>query len=85
MSSAAEVPLEELPVATVSADTSGVTVKWGNDNTTATHDFLYSVSPYFFSAVKADPKKPFIETFGTLLNCSGGILTIAEIGYRGDQ
>jgi hypothetical protein len=82
MASTAAVPLEELAVATVWAVTSGITVKWDSEETTATHSTLYSDAPYSFSAVKADKKEPLIKTFGTLLNCSGGILTIGETRYR---
>jgi hypothetical protein len=82
MASTAAVPSEVLPVATVSGVPSGVMVKWDSEETTATHSTLYSDAPYSFSVVKADRKEPFIKTFGTLIHCNAGILTIGETRYR---
>ena len=75
-------PFEELPVVEVFTTGDGVVVKWDNEETTATHSTLYSDAPYSFSAIKTDQKEPFFKTFGSLLNCSGGILTIGQTRYR---
>ena len=39
-------------------------------------------APYSFSASDSNGDEPFIKTFGSLLNCSGGILTIGQTRYR---
>jgi hypothetical protein len=83
-SGAAAVPLEEVPVVQV-LQIENVVVKWGDGGakqTTAPHSTLYSDAPYLFSAVDSNGDEPFIKTFGSLLNCSGGILTIGVTRYR---
>lgn len=62
-----------------------VTLKWGEGGakqTTAPHSTLYPNAPYSFSAGDSNGDEPFIKTFGSLLNCSGGILTIGQTRYR---
>ena len=85
MATAAAAPLEELPVVQVFTTGDGVVVKWGEGGakqTTGLHSTLYSNAPYSFSAVDSNGDEPFIKTFGSLLNCSGGILTIGQTRYR---
>lgn len=82
LSPAAAISSEELPVATVTAVSFGVTVKWDIEETTAMLSTLYSDAPYSFSATKADEKEPSIKTFGSLLGCNGGVLTISGVRYR---
>ena len=74
--------LAPMLVVTVSEGTSSVTVKWGDEETTAPHTTVYADAPYSFSAVKANGKEPAIKTFGSLLHCGGGVLTIGETPYR---
>ena len=84
---AAAIPAEEeLPVVMVSrTNDGGVVVKWGEGGarqTTAPQTALYSDNPYNFAACDAIGEILFIKTFGTLLGCDGGILTIGGRRYR---
>jgi len=83
---AAAVP-EELPVPVVELfmTSGGVVAKWGESGakqTTAPLSTLYTDSPYLFYAVDSNGDEPFIKTFGSLLHCDGGALTIGQIRYR---
>ena len=74
---------EELPVVEVFTTNNRVTLKWDNeDETFATDSTRYTGDPYFFSAVRANGREPSIKTFGSLLGCNGGTLTIGGIRYR---
>eukprot|EP00978_Attheya_sp_CCMP212_P006194 scaffold13993_cov51-Attheya_sp.AAC.7 len=86
MGSAAN-PLEVLPVAEVFTRGNGVEVKLGEGAAKSIFvvqpdTTLYSDAPYLFSAVGSNGDEPFIKTFGTLLQCDGGILTIGQTRYR---
>ena len=79
----AAIQSEDLPVAQVYEEGEGVVVKWGEDSAILEkHRTLYSVDPYSFSAVNANNKDPPIKTFGALLLCDEGILTIGSTPYR---
>lgn len=83
MGSAAN-PLEVLPAVEV-LQIGNVVVRWGQGGakqTTAPHSTLYSDAPYLFSADDSNGDEPFIKTFGTLLQCDGGILTVGQTRYR---
>eukprot|EP00978_Attheya_sp_CCMP212_P037762 scaffold181109_cov87-Attheya_sp.AAC.1 len=83
---AAATSMNNLPEVTaiVSTGPSGVTVKWDKrgGELTAPYSALYSSTPYFFWAVNSNGDDPSIKTFGSLLHCEGGILTIKEANYR---
>eukprot|EP00978_Attheya_sp_CCMP212_P008979 scaffold21164_cov54-Attheya_sp.AAC.1 len=83
---AAATPMKNLPEVTalVSAGPSGVTVEWEErgGELTAPNTELYSSTPYSFWAVNSNGDAPLIKTFGSLLHCDGGILTISEARYR---
>ncbi|KAL3909866.1 MAG: hypothetical protein SGILL_007918 [Bacillariaceae sp.] len=75
---------EELPVVDVFTD-GFVVVKWGDGGANQTSGGLtssYSNAPYSFKVLDSNGVEPLIKTFGTLLSCDGGILTIAEKRYR---
>ncbi len=72
---------EELPVVELSEVAVGVIMKWESEETTATHSTVYADPPYSFFAVNANQKEPFIKTFGSLLHCDGGFLTIGGKRY----
>ena len=71
-----------LPLAEVVAWKESVKVKWGEESTMAPQTAVYSVEPYSFNATRPNGKQPAIKTFGSLLGCQGGILTIGKTQYR---
>jgi hypothetical protein len=83
----AAAPLEDidLPFVQVSTTSNGfVLLKWGEaQSTTVTLSTVYSDHPYSFHATtNSNGDEPFIKTYGSLLSCSGGILTIGTTRYR---
>ncbi|KAL3906449.1 MAG: hypothetical protein SGILL_009266 [Bacillariaceae sp.] len=81
---ATETPSEEgLPVAQVSKTSDGVLAKWGEgraqQETIAGLDASYTDS---FLVLNSNGIEPFRKTFGSLLRCDGGVLTIGETSYR---
>jgi hypothetical protein len=82
MASTAVVPLEELPVVEVFMSGETVSVKRGEGGAQQTTAGLSDGYTDAFSAVKANNNEPFVKTFGSLIHCHGGILTIGQSRYR---
>lgn len=62
-----------------------VVVKWGDRGAmqmAENLETLFSEDPYNLSAVDSNGDELVFKTFGTLLGCDGGTLTINEISYR---
>jgi len=75
-----EDPPVVLPVAEVSESTSGVSVKWGDDEgITQPHNNPYST---YFVVRKKNGNEPTFKEFGSLLHCNDGTLTIGDTSYR---
>ena len=43
---------------------------------------MYAIYPYNFKAVNKSGKEPLIKTFGSLIRCDGGTLTMGENQFR---
>ena len=81
---AAADPREELPVVVVFQRVdSCVTVQWGQDG--ADHTIVGGLTLSYASscsALDSNGRVPTVPTFGSLLYCDGGIVTIGETRYR---
>ena len=85
MSEEAATSEDNLPVAEVFSNSPGagdVAVKWGGQGTSAIVSTSYADPPYLFSAFNSNGVEPVIKTFGSLLHCDGGVLTIGGTQYR---
>ena len=82
----AQLPSAELPKVQVTTTSNGfVTVKWGEggaQQTSAAASTVFADNPYSFSAVDSNGDELIIKTFGSLLHCDGGVLTIRGTDYR---
>lgn len=77
-----ETAVASLHTVVVTEITGKVELKWDTHATAASLSTDYSVAPYSFVAVDTSGNQPFVKTFGSLLYCDGGFLTIADVRYR---
>ncbi|CAB9504771.1 hypothetical protein SEMRO_208_G087040.1 [Seminavis robusta] len=73
----------EYPPAKVEEQANGmVLVKWGDGGVKQTSASAGTEYPSVFSVVDSDGLEPLVKTYGTLLGCDGGTLTIQGTTYR---
>ena len=77
---------EGLPVVKVSSSSNGnVTLKWGQDGaqqTTASLSTSYADQPYELAALDSSGNELVFQTFGSLLGCNGGRMTLRGSRYQ---
>jgi hypothetical protein len=82
MAASSAVPSEEgTPIVNVSESANSVTLKWGDDITNELHRSDYTTPPYNIHATNSTGGEPFFKTFGALLGCSGGTMTMNQTEY----
>lgn len=59
-----------------------VHVKWGDGGAKQTSATAGTDYPSFFSVADANGEDPLVKTYGTLLGCNDGTLTIGDTSYR---
>jgi hypothetical protein len=83
MAASSAVPSEEgTPIVNVSESGNGVMLKWGGDVTHAPHNNVYNIAPYNIHATNTTGREPSFKTFGSLLGCDDGEMTINKTTYR---
>ena len=83
MADSSAVPSEEdTPIVNVSESGNGVMLKWGDDVTHAPQISEYNIAPYNILATNKTGQEPIFKTFGSLLGCDDGEMTINQTTYR---
>ena len=79
--------LSDIRVVQVFRTGKAVKLKWGEGGAKQATILSPDTTQYFdapcsFSASDSNGYEPFIKTFGSLLHCNGGILSIGQTCYR---